>query len=532
MITENPFESNKQKNSNLVSYYEPKISKRFYAFFIDNICIYQPISYFLSAPIVAFIKKNTFYDLGHSTGLYIQLLVIFYFFISTLFSTFFTYIYSASPGQKLFGLKVISSNSQSKLALWNCFVRSFSFYIQIFIFFLPSLNLASSTFGLHGKISDTTLKSISPSFFKPLIDSTVLRAFYVSVFILFLFSFGNALVGTFDDSLNSKVVENSCKDIKSLNLHKAVKKWSDNLAPSLIYVLYKNKHISKACFRDYINEYISVNDSDKEGMYYLWLSESSSIIKNKYEKSICKTKNSYCDLINGNLEIRVTKNFSEMSDIEMSYLIKNINFNEDTLNWDAIIKYNSLTSVLNWLPDLRDKLYYLLSKEIKPTKYSTYISKEYIETKTSEKIYEIAAVDACYSELLKSCNFESKYCEDFIDSVNQKFELSFYDQINLSYISYCDKNFKPQLRGWDNEKYLNVFLDVIKNSDNFSDLNTIVAATYSHPRLKMASLSILLNEGVSIDKLNQHISNLNMKPQSLNSSRLPASLKPPPRGEK
>ncbi|MCH2534964.1 MAG: RDD family protein [Bdellovibrionales bacterium] len=524
MINENPFETLKQKNSSLNSEFTPKLSSRFYAFIIDNLCVYQPITYFLTSPLIAYVKKSSFYEDGLSSAYYIQLIVIAYFFVAILISSILTHIYGATPGQRLFSLKV-ESTYKNKISLWDSFVRSLSFYIQALVLFIPSLSLLSRPTGLHDRISETKLKSLVASSFKPFIRQKTLKVMYSSVFIFIMLSFANFI---FELSINNydknSVVKNSCEPVENLNLHKAVKVWDDKKAPSLIYMLNKNKRISNACFRDYLNEYISVNSKSPESYFYLWLNETSSIVKNSYQKTICKTNNAYCDLILSDVITNLPqKHFSELKPIQMATLIKYINDNEDLLRWDEVIEIHKTTSILSWLPNLRDKIYYLLSIDIKPVNYKLLISKDFIKDKTSEDTYAEATADACYVNLIKSCDYKSKHCSDFIDNSSKKYELSFYDQVNLGFMTYCNENFKPQLRGWDKEKYLSLFMDRIKNSE-ISSLKTVLEASYSHPRLKMASLYILLNEGVDINNLDQLLGKYNLNRPPSKAGRLPASV--------
>lgn len=524
MIYENPFETDKQKYYIKNSDFTPKLSSRFYAFIIDNICVYQPVTYFLTSPLIAYIKKNSFYEEGVAAAYYIQLIVIAYFFVAILMSTVLSYMYGGTPGQKLFSLKVVSTNKK-QISLWDSFVRSISFYIQGLVLFLPSLGLLSRSSGLHDRISETKLKSIVPSSFKPVIHQNSLKIVYSAFFIFVLLSFTNFVsVDVLDGNNNALVVDNSCEPIENLNLHKAVKVWNDKKAPSLLYILSKNKRISNACFRDYINEYISVNSKKPESYFYLWLNENSSVVKNSYQKIICKTNNMYCNLVT---QSEVTdlpqQNFSELNSIQMASLIKYVNDNEDLLRWDKIFETHQSTSILSWLPNLRDKVYYLLSTDLKPSNYNLNISKEFIQDKTSEETYAEASADACFYNLLNSCEHKSKHCSDFVTSASKKYELSFYDQVNLSFMAYCNKSYNPKLRGWDKEKYLSLFMNTIKEP-NKNTLMTILEASYSHPRLKMASLAILINEGMDVNNLDQFVGKYNIEPPTSTSDRQPASV--------
>ena len=531
MINENPYETQRQKNCSVYSNYTPKLSARFYAFIIDNLCVYQPITYFLTSPLIAYIKKNSFYEEGVAAAYYIQLIVIAYFFVAILMSTVLTYMYGGTPGQKLFSLKVVPINKK-QIFLWDSFVRSISFYIQGLVFFLPSLGLLSRPSGLHDRISETHLRSMVPSSYKPLIHQNSLKVIYSGFFIFILISFTNFVSFEVIDGENKYIVaDNSCEPIENLNLHKAVKVWNDKKAPSLLYILSKNKRISNACFRDYLNEYISVNSKKPESYFYLWLNETSSIVKNSYQKIICKTSNDYCNLVSKSEVANLPqKHFSELDSVQMASLIKYVNDREDLLKWDEIFDIHKSTSVLSWLPNLRDKIYYLVSIDLKPTNYNLKISKDFIQDKTNEETYAEASADACYYKLLNSCEYKSKHCSDFVSSTSKKYELSFYDQVNLAFMSYCNESYNLKLRGWDKEKYLSLFMNTVKEPQR-NTLMTILEANYSHPRLKMASLAILVNEGMDVNNLNQLVSKYNLKIQTTKHDRQPASLNSD-RGEK
>lgn len=531
MIIENPFETNNQRKTFNYGEFSPKVSSRFYAFIIDNLCVYQPITYFLTAPLIAFIKKNAFYETGLSTSFYVNLIIISYLFVAILGSTIFTYLYNGTPGQRLFSLQIKSTNQQP-VGLWNSFVRAFSFYIQIFVLFLPSLGLLSQKQGVHDKISETQVLSQVGAYFKPVINERTLKLLYSSVFIFVLLSFTNFVFElSFFENNKIKTASESCEPVENLNLHKAVKEWKDEKAPALLYVLTKNQRVSSSCFRDYINEYLSVNSESIEPYYYLWLHEPSSLVKNKYQKIICKETNTYCDLVR-QLNSNVPEgNFSELSANEMAQLIHKLNNYEDVLMWDKIIELDSKTAVLNWFPHLRDKIYYLLSTDLKPTKVSSFVSGEYILENTSDQVYSEATTDACFYSLVNSCDHGSKYCSEFMGKAQKKYELNMYDQINLSFMSYCDKGFKPKFRGWDKEKYISLFLKSI-NDNNYKLLNNILTATYSHVRLKIAALAILDDKKIKVQNKGPILSNFRKNNNSQSADRRPASFKTKSWGEK
>ena len=152
------------------------------------------------------------------------------------------------------------------------------------------------------------------------------------------------------------------------------------------------------------------------------------------------------------------------------------------------------------------------------------ISKDFIQDRTSEQTYAEASADACYYNLLNSCEYKSKHCSDFVNSTSKKYELSFYDQVNLGFMAYCNKSYNPKLRGWDKEKYLSLFMDTVKEPKK-NTLMTILEASYAHSRLKMAALAILINEGMDVNNLNQLVSKYNLELQTMKPERQPASIK-------
>lgn len=522
MIIENPFESNKKTTQKYSKDYTAKVSNRFYAFIVDNICINQPIAYFISAPIIALLKKNSFYDLGYLDSVFLQLIIVIYFTVAIFVSTASTFLLSATPGQKLFGLKVIADDHKP-LSLWSSFVRSFLMYMQSIFMFISLLNIFSTNQGLHEKISDTHMVSTAPSVFKPILKASTLRSFYVSIALLFLFMFSNTVSNLISTTKGPELAGATCQSIESLNLNKAVKVWDDKLVPPLLYLLNKNNRISDGCFKEHINSYISVNKNEYGGYFYLWLKSNDSIVKNKYQKKLCSSNNPYCDLVNQKLTVKNNKNFSNLNYKEMAGIIFLLNRSEDILDWKSIIDLDGGTSVLSWLPILRDKVYFLVNSGLLRNDFKSYISPSYVKDNTSKDIYELASVDACFSNLINSCDYESEYCENFKSYALNKYELNIYDQVNLGLLSYCDKSYKPQLRGWDKEKYITVFFDFLSNKKK-NKLVKIINSKYAHPRLKMASLSMMVKEEYKINNIKSYLSRFKMNFDFNKTNRLPASV--------
>jgi uncharacterized RDD family membrane protein YckC len=269
------------------------VSDRLIALILDFL-IFSPV---VSLFVASFLKQTrTFFLLNSSSNeafVAAALLTGLMFFLVLVLQAVFLFFWQATPGQLFLQLRVVSyPQSQDRLSLNQCFLRSFLWCTGFLALALPFLEVASHPLrrAFHERASDTavmTLKKAHDDGPHPIesrfIGSWMRMSFLLLLFFIalgFLQTYKGLLAGDYHGTSGNALVD-SCKEIKDSDL-----KGSSRLDAA--FVMFMLEEISPECLNKEADAVLWENPVQAEGLGYLAkyvITEGDE--HNKYYDKIC-----------------------------------------------------------------------------------------------------------------------------------------------------------------------------------------------------------------------------------------------------